>query len=210
MILLTQLVSIIKSHKLIKIVNNSLVDLPTPSRISSIWNFGSLLGICLIVQIIRGLFLAIHYSCDISIAFDRVSHISRDVNFGWALRIFHANGARFFFICLYLHIGRGLYFGSYNFVEVWLIGVTILLLVIATAFLGYVLPWGQISFWGATVITNLFSAIPFLGSDIVLVMGRIRSGQRNSYSFFHSSLFTTIYYFGAIDNSSIISPFYRF
>jgi len=167
MILLTQLVSIIKSHKLIKIVNNSLVDLPTPSRISSIWNFGSLLGICLIVQIIRGLFLAIHYSCDISIAFDRVSHISRDVNFGWALRIFHANGARFFFICLYLHIGRGLYFGSYNFVEVWLIGVTILLLVIATAFLGYVLPWGQISFWGATVITNLFSAIPFLGSDIV-------------------------------------------
>jgi len=161
------LISILKSHRLIKIVNNSLVDLPTPSRISTIWNFGSLLGVCLIIQILRGLFLAIHYSCDVSIAFDRVSHIGRDVNFGWALRIFHANGARFFFICLYLHIGRGLYFGSYNYELVWMVGVTILLLVIATAFLGYVLPWGQMSFWGATVITNLFSAIPYLGTDIV-------------------------------------------
>jgi len=161
------LISILKSHRLIKIVNNSLVDLPTPSSISTIWNFGSLLGVCLIIQILRGLFLAIHYSCDVSIAFDSVSHIGRDVNFGWALRIFHANGARFFFMCLYLHIGRGLYFGSYNYELVWIVGVTILLLVIATAFLGYVLPWGQISFWGATVITNLFSAIPYLGTDIV-------------------------------------------
>ena len=96
------MISILKSHRLIKIVNNSLVDLPTPSSISTIWNFGSLLGVCLIIQILRGLFLAIHYSCDVSIAFDSVSHIGRDVNFGWALRIFHANGARFFFICLYL------------------------------------------------------------------------------------------------------------
>jgi len=148
-------------------VNNSLVDLPRPSSISTLWNFGSLLGVCLIIQILSGLFLAIHYSCDISIAFERVRHISRDVNFGWALRILHTNGARFFFICLYIHIGRGIYYGSYNFELVWVVGVTILLIVMATAFLGYVLPWGQISFWGATVITNLFSAIPYLGSDIV-------------------------------------------
>jgi ubiquinol-cytochrome c reductase cytochrome b subunit len=161
------LISVIKNHVLLKIVNNSLVDLPTPTRISTMWNFGSLLGLCLGTQIVTGLFLAIHYSCDVSIAFDRVRHISRDVNFGWALRIIHANGARFFFICLYLHIGRGIYYGSYIFELVWVVGVTILLIVIATAFLGYVLPWGQISFWGATVITNLFSAIPYLGVDIV-------------------------------------------
>jgi ubiquinol-cytochrome c reductase cytochrome b subunit len=161
------LISPLKSHSLLKIVNNSLIDLPSPSNISTLWNFGSLLGVCLILQIVRGLFLAIHYSCDVRIAFNSVRHISRDVNFGWALRIFHANGARFFFICLYIHIGRGIYYGSYNFELVWIVGVTILLLVMATAFLGYVLPWGQISFWGATVITNLFSAIPYLGTEIV-------------------------------------------
>ena len=163
----SKLISLIKNHKLLKIVNNSLIDLPTPVRISTIWNFGSLLGVCLIIQILRGLFLAIHYSCDVSIAFESVNHIRRDVNFGWALRIIHANGARFFFVCLYIHIGRGIYYGSYNYKSVWVVGVTILLLVMATAFLGYVLPWGQISFWGATVITNLFSAIPYLGVDIV-------------------------------------------
>jgi len=119
------------------------------------------------IQIFRGLFLAIHYSCDITLAFDRVRHIRRDVNFGWALRIIHANGASFFFICLYLHIGRGIYYGSYRFELVWIVGTTLLLITIATAFLGYVLPWGQMSFWGATVITNLFSAIPYLGRDIV-------------------------------------------
>ena len=161
------LISIVKSHRLLKIVNNSLVELPTPSSISTIWNFGSLLGVCLMVQIVRGLFLAIHYSCDISIAFESVNHINRDVNFGWALRIVHANGARFFFICLYVHVGRGIYYGSYNYNSVWVVGVLILLIVKATAFLGYVLPWGQISFWGATVITNLFSAIPYLGTEIV-------------------------------------------
>ena len=159
--------SILKRHRLLKIVNNSLIDLPRPSRISTFWNFGSLLGLCLGIQIISGLFLAIHYSCEVYIAFDRVRHIIRDVNFGWFLRIVHANGARFFFICLYLHVGRGIYYGSYNFELVWIVGVTLLLAVIATAFLGYVLPWGQISFWGATVITNLFSAIPYLGKDIV-------------------------------------------
>jgi len=124
-------------------------------------------GLCLITQILTGLFLAIHYCGDVTLAFSRVSHISRDVNYGWLLRIFHANGASFFFSCLFLHVGRGLYYGSYNFVHTWRVGVIILLIVIATAFLGYVLPWGQISFWGATVITNLFSAIPYIGEDLV-------------------------------------------
>jgi len=160
--------SILKVHPLLKIVNGSLVELPSPSNINSLWNFGSLLGLCLIIQILTGIFLAMHYSGDIQLAFYRVNHISRDVNFGWLLRIIHANGARFFFICLFIHIGRGLYYGSYFFTHTWIIGVVILLMVIATAFLGYVLPWGQISFWGATVITNLFSAIPYIGGDLVI------------------------------------------
>nr|YP_003331300.1 cytochrome b [Chauliognathus opacus]ACM45022.1 cytochrome b [Chauliognathus opacus] len=144
-----------------------LTDLPTPSNISSWWNFGSLLGLCLITQIVTGLFLAMHYCSDINLAFNSVMHITRDVNFGWLLRLIHMNGASMFFICLYLHIGRGLYYGSYMFTETWMVGVTILFLTMATAFLGYVLPWGQMSFWGATVITNLLSAIPYLGTSIV-------------------------------------------
>lgn len=158
---------IIKKHPLLKIINNALVDLPSPSNISAWWNFGSLLGMCLGLQILTGLFLAIHYCPDISLAFNRVVHICRDVNNGWLLRTLHANGASFFFICLYLHVGRGLYYGSYIYHETWTVGVIILLAVIGTAFLGYVLPWGQISFWGATVITNLLSAIPYLGTTIV-------------------------------------------
>ena len=157
----------IKTHKFLSILNHLIIILPAPSGISFIWNFGSLLVLRLIIQIFRGIFLAIHYSCDISLAFLRVRHIIRDVNLGWFLRILHANGARIFFICLYIHIGRGIYYGSYFFTIVWVVGVVILLLSIATAFLGYVLPWGQISFWGATVITNLFSTIPILGEDIV-------------------------------------------
>jgi len=155
------------THPLFKIANNALVDLPAPINISTWWNFGSLLGLCLIIQILTGLFLAIHYTADINIAFNRVNHICRDVNYGWLLRTLHANGASFFFICLYLHIGRGIYYESYLFTPTWIVGVLLLFLVIATAFIGYVLPWGQISFWGATVITNLLSAIPFLGTDLV-------------------------------------------
>lgn len=158
---------IIKKHPLLKIINNALIDLPSPSNISSWWNFGSLLGICLIVQIVTGLFLAMHYCPDILLAFNRVVHICRDVNFGWLLRTLHANGASFFFICIYLHVGRGLYYGSFIYTETWTVGVIIILATIGTAFLGYVLPWGQISFWGATVITNLLSAIPYLGTTIV-------------------------------------------
>lgn len=156
-----------KTHPLLKVANDALVDLPAPANISIWWNFGSLLGLCLAVQLVTGLFLAIHYTADTSAAFSSVAHICRDVNFGWLIRNLHANGASFFFICIYLHIGRGLYYGSYIFKETWNIGVVLLLLVIITAFVGYVLPWGQISFWGATVITNLLSAVPYVGNTLV-------------------------------------------
>nr|AIG53052.1 cytochrome b [Ctenotus sp. DLR-2014a] len=156
-----------KTHPILKIVNNSFIDLPSPSNISAWWNFGSLLGLCLIIQVLTGLFLAMHYTADISSAFSSVAHICRDVQYGWLIRNLHANGASMFFICLYLHIGRGLYYGSYMFKETWNIGVVLLLLVMATAFVGYVLPWGQMSFWGATVITNLLSAIPYIGTSLV-------------------------------------------
>nr|ADB82744.1 cytochrome b [Uta stansburiana] len=156
-----------KSHPMIKIVNNSFIDLPTPSNISAWWNFGSLLGLCLIIQILTGLFLAMHYTADISSAFSSVAHICRDVQYGWLIRNVHANGASMFFICIYMHVGRGLYYGSYMFKETWNLGVILLLLVMATAFVGYVLPWGQMSFWGATVITNLLSAIPYIGTTLV-------------------------------------------
>nr|ABA53811.1 cytochrome b [Aotus azarai]ADM64760.1 cytochrome b [Aotus nigriceps]ALS54767.1 cytochrome b [Callithrix aurita]URC15112.1 cytochrome b [Aotus nigriceps] len=156
-----------KTHPLAKIINESFIDLPTPSNISSWWNFGSLLGICLIIQITTGLFLAMHYTPDTSTAFSSVAHITRDVNYGWVIRYMHANGASMFFVCLFLHIGRGLYYGSFLFLKTWNIGIILLFTTMATAFMGYVLPWGQMSFWGATVITNLLSAIPYIGSDLV-------------------------------------------
>nr|YP_008081968.1 cytochrome b [Ziphius cavirostris]AGK37952.1 cytochrome b [Ziphius cavirostris]AGK37986.1 cytochrome b [Ziphius cavirostris]AGK38025.1 cytochrome b [Ziphius cavirostris] len=161
------MINIRKTHPLMKIINNAFIDLPTPSNISSWWNFGSLLGLCLIMQILTGLFLAMHYTPDTTTAFSSVAHICRDVNYGWIIRYLHANGASMFFICLYAHIGRGLYYGSYIFQETWNIGVILLLAVMATAFVGYVLPWGQMSFWGATVITNLLSAIPYIGTTLV-------------------------------------------
>nr|ANY64046.1 cytochrome b [Pteronotus sp.] len=156
-----------KTHPLLKIINEWLVDLPVPSSVSSWWNFGSLLAACLAVQILTGLFLAMHYTSDTATAFNSVTHICRDVNYGWALRYLHANGASMFFICLYIHIGRGMYYGSYMYSETWNIGIILLFAVMATAFMGYVLPWGQMSFWGATVITNLLSAIPYIGTDLV-------------------------------------------
>nr|YP_514722.1 cytochrome b [Denticeps clupeoides]BAE79954.1 cytochrome b [Denticeps clupeoides] len=159
--------SLRKTHPLLKIVNDALIDLPAPSNISAWWNFGSLLGLCLITQILTGLFLAMHYTSDITMAFSSVAHICRDVNYGWLIRNMHANGASFFFICLYLHIARGLYYGSYLFMETWNTGVVLFLLVMMTAFVGYVLPWGQMSFWGATVITNLLSAVPYIGDNLV-------------------------------------------
>nr|QJQ26915.1 cytochrome b [Muraenolepis orangiensis] len=156
-----------KTHPLIKIINDMGVDLPAPSNISAWWNFGSLLMLCLIAQILTGLFLAMHYTSDIETAFSSVVHICRDVNYGWLIRNMHANGASFFFICLYLHIARGLYYGSYLYMETWNVGVVLFLLVMITAFVGYVLPWGQMSFWGATVITNLMSAVPYIGTTLV-------------------------------------------
>lgn len=160
-------IAIRKTHPVLKIINGSLIDLPSPSNISSWWNFGSLLTLCLIIQIITGLFLTIYYTANIELAFYRVNYICRNVNYGWLIRTLHANGASFFFICIYIHIGRGIYYESFNLKYTWIIGVVILLLLIATAFIGYVLPWGQISFWGATVITNLFSAFPYIGTIFV-------------------------------------------
>nr|AFQ38158.1 cytochrome b [Saltator maximus] len=156
-----------KNHQILKIINNALIDLPAPSNISTWWNFGSLLGLCLITQIVTGLLLAMHYTADTNLAFSSVAHMCRDVQFGWLIRNLHANGASFFFICIYFHIGRGIYYGSYLNKETWNIGVILLLALMATAFVGYVLPWGQMSFWGATVITNLFSAIPYIGQTLV-------------------------------------------
>nr|YP_010127207.1 cytochrome b [Brevicoryne brassicae]QPO84591.1 cytochrome b [Brevicoryne brassicae]UGY85920.1 cytochrome b [Brevicoryne brassicae] len=152
---------------MIKILS-PMLNLPTPASISFMWNFGSLLMICLINQILTGLFLAFHYKTDINLAFQSIINMNRNINFGWLIRSFHANGASMFFIMIYIHISRGIYMNSFNFKMTWIIGVTLLLLTMMTAFVGYVLPWGQMSFWGATVITNLLSAIPYLGDSIVI------------------------------------------
>nr|YP_009258839.1 cytochrome b [Aradus compar]AFI54704.1 cytochrome b [Aradus compar] len=156
-----------KTNVLVKMINGSLWDLPAPSSISLWWNLGSLLSLCLMIQIITGIFLAMHYTANVELAFKSVIHICRDVKQGWMLRNTHASGASLFFLCLYLHIGRGMYYGSYKLTETWYTGVVMLLTIMGTAFMGYVLPWGQMSLWGATVITNLLSAIPYLGSDLV-------------------------------------------
>jgi len=145
----------------------AIVDLPSPANLTVYWNFGRMLGLVLGIQILTGLFLAIHYTADIELAFGSVRHIIRDVNGGWIFRTLHANGASFFFVCIYTHIGRGLYYGSYSYKGTWVRGVLLLFLVMASAFLGYVLPWGQIRFWGATVITNLFRAVPYVGGGLV-------------------------------------------
>nr|YP_010736671.1 cytochrome b [Tessaromerus quadriarticulatus]WEM32412.1 cytochrome b [Tessaromerus quadriarticulatus] len=156
-----------KVHPLIKMINNSLIDLPSPTSISLWWNFGSLLGMCLTIQLISGIFLAMHYTPNIEMAFSSVIHICRDVNYGWLMRYTHTNGASLFFISLYLHVGRGLYYSSYKLKMTWMMGVMLMLLIMGAAFLGYVLPWGQMSLWGATVITNLLSAVPYLGDTMV-------------------------------------------
>jgi ubiquinol-cytochrome c reductase cytochrome b subunit len=160
---------IFKSHPLLKLVNSYVIDSATPSNISYLWNFGSLLGLCLVIQIITGVTLAMHYNPSVLEAFNSIEHIMRDVNNGWLIRYLHSNTASAFFFIVYLHIGRGLYYGSYRAPRtlVWTIGTVIFILMMATAFLGYVLPYGQMSLWGATVITNLMSAIPWVGQDIV-------------------------------------------
>nr|YP_010809162.1 cytochrome b [Anaka burmensis]UNZ99521.1 cytochrome b [Anaka burmensis] len=156
-----------KINPLIKIINYSLIDLPAPINLYSWWNFGIILGLCLFIQLLTGIFLSMHYTSNVEMAFNSVNHIVRDVNYGWLMRTLHSNGASFFFVCLYIHTGRGIYYGSYKFIYTWIVGVIILLMVMAAAFLGYVLPWGQMSFWGATVITNLLSAFPYIGTLLV-------------------------------------------
>jgi ubiquinol-cytochrome c reductase cytochrome b subunit len=160
---------LLKSHSLLRLVNAYVIDSPKPSNISYLWNFGSLLATCLVIQILTGCFLAMHYQPHVDFAFNSVEHIMRDVNNGWLIRYTHANVASFFFIFVYGHIGRNIYYGSYKTprILVWSIGVIILILMMAIAFLGYVLPYGQMSLWGATVITNLLSAIPVFGQDLV-------------------------------------------
>nr|AZL35892.1 cytochrome b [Okiscarta uchidae] len=156
-----------RKKMLLKIMNSTIIDLPAPINLSSLWNMGSILGMCLTIQIITGTFLAMHYTANIEMAFNSINHICRDVNYGWLMRIMHANGASLFFTCIYMHIGRGMYYGSYKFIQTWITGVMLMFLTMATAFIGYVLPWGQMSFWGATVITNLMSAIPYMGEMLV-------------------------------------------
>ena len=160
---------IFKSHPLLKLVNSYLIDSPQPSNISYLWNFGSLLAVCLVIQIVTGVTLAMHYNPSVLEAFNSIEHIMRDVNNGWLIRYLHSNTASAFFFLVYLHMGRGIYYGSYRAPRtlVWTLGVVIFLLMIITGFLGYVLPYGQMSLWGATVITNLMSAIPWVGQDIV-------------------------------------------
>nr|QNH82467.1 cytochrome b [Myxine glutinosa] len=156
-----------KSDPFIKIVNSALVDLPSPSNISYMWNFGSILGLCLFFQIATGLILTMHFSPSIHMAFSSVVHIVRDVNHGWFIRNFHITGASLFFSCMFIHIGRGIYYGSYKNIKTWYSGVILFICAMVTAFFGYVLPWGQMSFWAATVITNLLSAVPMMGTRMV-------------------------------------------
>ena len=178
---------ILKTHPLLSLLNSYLIDSPQPSNLSYLWNFGSLLGFCLIIQIVTGVTLAMHYTPSISEAFDSVEHIMRDVNNGWLIRYLHSNTASAFFFLVYLHMGRGLYYGSYKAPRTltWTIGTVIFLIMIVTAFLGYVLPYGQMSLWGATVITNLMSAIPWIGQDIVeFIWGGFSVGNATLNRFF--------------------------
>ena len=151
---------------ILSILNSHIIDYPTPSNINYFWDLGAMAGLCLGIQILTGILLAMHYTPHVDWAFNSIEHIMRDVNNGWLIRYIHANGASMFFIVTYIHIGRGLYFKSYRKAVLWTTGIIIFLLMVITAFMGYVLPWGQMSFWGATVITNLFSAVPIVGESI--------------------------------------------
>nr|YP_009652915.1 cytochrome b [Desarmillaria tabescens]QCG69854.1 cytochrome b [Desarmillaria tabescens] len=178
---------ILKNNVILRLVNSYIVDSPEPANISYMWNFGSLLGVCLVLQILTGCFLAMHYTPHIDFAFTSVEHIMRDVNNGWIMRYTHANVASFFFIFVYAHVARGIYYNSYKSPRVllWSIGVIILVLMMAIGFLGYVLPMGQMSLWGATVITNLLSAIPVFGQDIVeLIWGNFSVSNATLNRFF--------------------------
>ena len=168
-------------------VEDHYVEYPAPRNLNYWWNFGSLAGVILVIMIVTGVVLAMHYTPNADLAFDSVERIMRDVNYGWLIRYIHMNGASMFFLIVYIHLLRGLYYGSYKYPRelLWMLGVVILLLMIATAFMGYVLPWGQMSYWAATVITNLFSAIPVVGQDIVtLLWGGFTVGNPTLNRFF--------------------------
>jgi quinol-cytochrome oxidoreductase complex cytochrome b subunit len=158
----------LNTNSLLAFIDSHIVSYPTPVNLNYLWSFGSLAGICLCIQIVSGMFLGMHYTANVEYAFNSVEHIMRDVSNGWFIRYIHANGASFFFITVYIHIFRGIFYGSYiERFQLWLVGIIIFIAMMATAFMGYVLPWGQMSFWGATVITNLFSAVPAVGTVIV-------------------------------------------
>ena len=187
-----------------------LTDYPTPKNLNYWWTFGGILSFCLITQIVTGLTLAMHYIAHADLAFESVEHIMRDVNYGWLIRYIHANGASMFFLAVYLHIFRSLFYGSYKSPReiIWIIGIIIYLLMMAAAFMGYVLPWGQMSFWGATVITNLFSAIPLVGEGIVnWLWGGYSVDNPTLTRFFYASLFNPIFN-RRISSSSHLGPTY--
>nr|QQQ88787.1 cytochrome b [Hyalella kochi] len=174
-----------KKNPLFKVFDSTLVSLPAPSNISTFWNFGSLLSGCLVVQIISGLLLSSYYTAGMEISFNLVMKIMEASDKGWLIRYVHANGASLFFLCLYVHVGRGIYYGSYMYKHTWNIGVSILLLTMAAAFLGYVLPANQMSFWGASVITNLFSEVPYIGKNVVeFIWGGVSVDSPTIYRFF--------------------------
>nr|QQQ88683.1 cytochrome b [Hyalella kochi] len=174
-----------KKNPLLGVFDSTLVTLPTPSNISSFWNFGSLLSICLVTQIVSGVLLASSYSASMDISFTLIMKIMEASDKGWLIRYLHANGASLFFLCLYVHVGRGIYYGSYIYKSTWSVGVTILLLTMAAAFLGYVLPVNQMSFWGASVITNLFSEVPYIGDKLVqLIWGGVSVDSPTIFRFF--------------------------
>nr|YP_010586480.1 cytochrome b [Pseudoneureclipsis achim]UZZ44281.1 cytochrome b [Pseudoneureclipsis achim] len=178
----------INNNLMINSLNKSLINLPSPINLSFLWNYGSLLGLFLSIQIITGLLLSMHYTPNIHIAFDSMNHIYRNMNNGWMYRIMHSNGASFFFLCIYMHIGRGMYYNSFLKKNTWFSGILILFILMATAFLGYVLPWGQMSFWGATVITNLLSSIPYIGNSLTYWMWggfSINNATLNRFFSFH-------------------------
>nr|AHX97844.1 cytochrome b [Afrocampsis griseosetosus] len=159
--------SLFKVNILLKMISMVVIKLPISVNISVWWNFGSLLGLFLVIQFISGVLLSMHYISSIQHSFLSVTHIMQDVNNGWGVRLMHMNGASMFFICVYCHIGRGIYYSSYKLLQTWIVGVMIFIVMMGTAFMGYVLPWGQMSFWGATVITNLLSALPYIGELLV-------------------------------------------
>ena len=181
-------------------MHDTMQTFPTPRNLNIWYTFGGILTFCLIVQIVTGIVLAMHYVANAGLAFDSVERIMRDVNYGWLMRYIHSNGASMFFLAVYIHMFRGLYYGSYKAPRelIWILGVLIYLLMMATAFFGYVLPWGQMSFWGATVITNLFSAIPVVGTPYRhLAVGRFRGGRRHPEPLLLAALSAALHHRGA-------------